>query len=302
MSHERISRRQFLGKTAAIAGGAVLSARSLLAQEAVSKATDLVPLGKTGVKICRLGMGTGSNGGQVQRELGQEAFTKLLRYGYERGVTYIDTADAYQMHEMVRQATKGLPRDKLYIQTKVQWRSGIPEKPLEVIDRFRKELGTDYLDSLLIHCVDTTDWDTKLKKLMDALSDAKEKKIIRLKGMSCHGLPGLTRAAQVDWVDVNLVRVNPQGRHCDGEAGKWAEPGNIAEATKHIKIMHEKGRGVIGMKIIGNGDFTRAEDREKSVRHAMTCGFLDAIVIGVKSPAEIDEAIERMNAALAEKK
>jgi predicted aldo/keto reductase-like oxidoreductase len=301
VSIKKITRREFLEKTTAAAGGVIVSTRILRSAEegpAKPTATDKVPLGRTGLKICRLGMGTGSNGGATQRALGQDGFTRLIRYGYEHGVTYIDVADAYKTHEMVREAIKGLPRDALWIQSKISWRSGA-EKPLEVLDRFRKELGVDTIDSVLIHCVDTADWDTKSRWLMDALSEAKEKKIVRLKGMSCHGLPGLKRAAQVDWADVNLVRVNPQGKFCDGDKGEWAEPGKIDEAIPAIKTMHERGRGVIGMTIIGNGEFTSPEEREKSIRFAMTCGFLDAVVIGFKSPAEIDEAIQRMNAALA---
>jgi hypothetical protein len=134
--------------------------------------------------------------------------------------------------------------------------------------------------------------------MLDALNEAKEKNLIRLKGMSAHGLPGLTRAADLDWADVNLVRINPQGHHCDGEEADSDEPGDMPRVLECIKKMHKQGRGVIGMKIIGNGDFTEPEDREKSIQFAMDCEDLDAIVIGFRSPAEIDEAIERMNRAL----
>jgi hypothetical protein len=133
---------------------------------------------------------------------------------------------------------------------------------------------------------------------MDAFSEAKERKLIRVKGVSCHGMPALTRATQEDWVDVHLARVNPQAHHMDGVDGTFNEPGNFAAATAQIRDMHRKGRGVIGMKMIGNGDFTNPQDREKAIRYAMTCGFVDAIVIGFASPAEIDEAMVRMNAAL----
>ncbi|HVR74537.1 MAG TPA: aldo/keto reductase, partial [Planctomycetota bacterium] len=149
-----ISRRRFLSSTAALAGAGMLSGAAL-ADDAKAKrtATDLVPLGKKKLMISRLGIGTGSAGGDVQRQLGQEGFTRLIRHAYDRGVTFIDTADMYKTHEMVREAVKGLPRDKLWIQTKMMWdRPSPPEKPLEVLDRFRKELGVDYVDSLLIHC------------------------------------------------------------------------------------------------------------------------------------------------------
>jgi diketogulonate reductase-like aldo/keto reductase len=181
------------------------------------------------------------------------------------------------------------------------WEPKVPEKPLEVLDRFRKELGVDYIDSLLVHCATTSDWPEKLKVMLEAFSEAKEKKLIRTKGVSCHGLPALTTATKSDWVDVHLARLNPQGRHVDGATGKWSEPGKVPEAMKEIAEMHRRGHGVIGMKIIGNGDFKSEADREKSIQHAMTCGYVDAIIVGFASTAEVDEAIARMNKALAEK-
>ena len=201
---------------------------------------------------------------------------------------------------MVRQAIKGLPRERLFIQTKMPWQKPpFTETPLQELDRYRQELGVDYIDSLLIHCATTPTWADDLKRMMDAFAEAKERKLIRLKGVSCHGLPALARAANEDWVDVHLARINPQAHHMDGADGTWKEPGNFDAAMPQIRDMHRKGRGIIGMKLIGNGDFTNPQDREKAIRYAMTCGFVDAIVIGFASPAEVDEAITRMNAALA---
>jgi predicted aldo/keto reductase-like oxidoreductase len=201
---------------------------------------------------------------------------------------------------MVREAIKGLPREKLFIQSKM---SGVPEKPLEVLDRFRKELGVDYIDSLLTHCGVTANWDDERRRVLDALDEAKDKKIILAHGISCHSLPALTRAAELDWVDVNLVRINPQGAYIDTPAETWdakSDNSHLPGVLKQIKVMRENNHGVIGMKIIGNGDFTSPEDREKSIRFTMQSGLTDAVVIGFKSPAEIDEAIKRINSALAE--
>ena len=309
MSHENagpdrsgMNRREFLGRSAAIAGAAIIAPQAGNAAEGGKRtATDKVPLGKKGLKICRLGIGTGSSGGDVQRKLGQEGFTKLIRHAYDRGVTFIDTADMYKTHEMVREAIRGLHRESLWIQTKMMWdRPSPPEKPLEVLDRFRKELGVDYVDSLLIHCATKNTWHEDLRRMMDAFDEAQEKKLVRMKGVSCHGLPALTRATDVDWIAVQLARVNPQGRHVDGAFGKWEEPGDTDTAFKNLKAMHDKGRGILAMKIIGNGDFKQAPDREKSIRFAMNCGFVDSIVVGLASPAEVDEALDRMNKALAE--
>jgi predicted aldo/keto reductase-like oxidoreductase len=301
MNRERITRRQFLKSTAVLAGTAFLSSCSTgpLAKRTPT-AVDQVTLGKTGLKLSRLGIGTGSNSGNVQRSLGADGFNRLIRYAYDQGITYIDTAESYRTHTMVRDAIKGLPREKLFIQSKMP---GVPEKPLEVLDRFRKELGVDYIDSLLTHCSVTPNWDDERRRVLDALEEAKDKKIILSHGVSCHSLPALTKAAELDWVDVNLVRINPQGAHIDTPAETWnaaSDKSYLPDVLKQIKVMRQNNHGVIGMKIIGNGDFTDPEDREKSIRFTMQSGLTDAVVIGFKSPAEIDEAIKRINSALAE--
>ena len=297
-----MDRRTFLGRTAAVTGAALLTANGAVeaAKPRKRTATDLVPLGRNGPNICRLGMGTGSNNGWDQKNLGREDFNRVVRHAYDRGITYFDTADAYGTHGWVKDAVKGLPREKLWIQTKMEWRSADGrDKPLEVLDRFRKELGVDYVDSLLIHCATNDTWHTDLRHMMDAFAEAKDKKLIRAHGISCHGLPALRRSTTVDWVDVQLARINPQGRHVDGVDGSWGEPGNVPDAMREIKAMHDKGRGIIGMKLIGNGDFKNPDDRERSIQYAMKCGFVDAAVIGFSSTAQIDEAIERIDRALA---
>jgi predicted aldo/keto reductase-like oxidoreductase len=152
---------------------------------------------------------------------------------------------------------------------------------------------------VLVHLVTTSTWDTDLKSMLDALSEAKERKLIRLKGMSAHGLEALNRATEVDWADVNLVRINPQGVHCDGETADSEGPGDIPRVLECIQTMQERGRGVIGMKIIGHGEFTKPEEREESIHFAMNNQDVDAIVIGFRNLTEIDEALERMDRALS---
>jgi 1-deoxyxylulose-5-phosphate synthase len=305
-SKNGLNRRQFLRtSTAALAGGALLSpwVSNLLAATtpAVKRtAADQVTLGKTGIKLSRLGMGTGSSNGQHQTALGKEGFRNLIHYAYDHGVTYIDTADSYDTFGWISEAIKGLPREKLFIQSKVR---GNPQDALAAIDRHRKIFDTDYVDSLLVHCMVKDKWTDDYKRLMDAFDEAKEKKWIRAKGVSCHSLPALRTAVASDWHDTHLVRVNPQGRHLDGEAPEAWNPrskNDVTPVVEQLKNLHAKGRGVIAMKIIGNGDFTNAEDREKSIRFAMSRPEINAVVIGFTSPAQIDEAIERINRALAE--
>ncbi|MCS7090268.1 MAG: aldo/keto reductase [Verrucomicrobiota bacterium] len=294
------TRRRFLTTTVAIAGWALCPPRFGAAETPRRTASDLVPLGRTGLTISRLGVGTGSNAGEVQRRLGRSGFERLIRHAFDRGVTYIDTAEAYQTHEYIREAIRGLPREKLFILTKIP---GVPEKPLEVLDRYRRELGVDYLDCVLTHCATSARWDDERRRVLDALELAKQKGMIRAKGVSCHGLPALCRATQVDWVEVHLVRLNPQGRHIDGTSDRWNESGNettLPRVVQEIRSMRAKGRGIIGMKIVGNGEFRSPEDREKSIRFVMQSDLVDAITIGFASTEEIDEAIERMNRALAQ--
>jgi len=144
------------------------------------------------------------------------------------------------------------------------------------------------------------EWTDEWKRVMDAFDQAREKKWIRAKGVSCHTLPALRAAVATDWTEVHLVRVNPQGSFTDGETEGRGFGNDIAPVMNEIKAMHAKGRGVIGMKICGNGTFTEPADREKSIRYAMACREIDAVVIGFKNRQEIDEAIERINRALKE--
>jgi predicted aldo/keto reductase-like oxidoreductase len=302
---KNISRRNFLRRSAEVITVAAVGPELLGKAEAapvVRAASDWVPLGrKSNVKIPRLGMGTGSINGNVQRALGQDGFNKLVAYAYERGVYYIDTADNYKTHQMIREAIKvnKIPREKIFIQTKLPIREETTKDPMATMDRYRRELGTDYFDSLLIHCATKENWTTDMKFLMDAFDQAQAKGWIRTKGCSCHGLRALRAATASDWMEVQLARINPQGHHVDQDLPDVHDPhGKYEEAMKEIKAMHAKGRGIIAMKLCGNGDFTKPEDREKAVQHAVKCGFVDAMVIGFKSSAEVDEAIERLNRAL----
>jgi hypothetical protein len=300
MGRERITRRDFIKGTMALGGTALLASCSTGPFARKPTAVDQVTLGKTGLKMSRLGIGTGSRGGSIQRALGQDGFNRLVRYAYDQGITYIDTAQSYNTHAMVREAIKDLPREKLFIQSKMP---GVPDKPLEVLDGYRKELGVDYIDSLLTHCGTKANWDDQRRRVLDALEEAKDRQIIRAHGISCHSLPALTTAAQLDWVDVNLVRINPQGTHIDTPAEEWNASSDISHlppVLAQMKVMRKNRHGVIGMKLIGEGDFTDPADREKSIRFTMQSGLVDAVVIGFKSPAEIDEAITRINRALAE--
>jgi predicted aldo/keto reductase-like oxidoreductase len=305
MKQNRVNRRGFLRTSAALAGTALLArwpvgdARAATAAAVKRTASDQVTLGNTGVKLSRLGVGTGSSNGWEQVEQGKEAFIKLIRHAYDQGLTYIDTAERYQTFGWIAEAIKGLPREKLFIQSKVPDR---PEDVLSVIDKHRKTFDTDYIDSLLIHCMVREGWTDQWKRVMDGFNEAKEKKWIRAKGVSCHTFPALRNATDSEWTEVHLVRVNPQGRFMDTASPRFSGDikADVNAVMEQVKAMHAKGRGVIGMKIFGNGDFRDPAEREKSMRFAMSCKEIDAVVIGFTTPQQVDEAIERMNRALAE--
>ena len=299
--NSKYSRRQFVRLSSLAAGAVALAPRAILGAQGAPKRTavDEVTLGLTGVKLSRLGMGTGSMGGQVQTALGKEGFIRLVHYAYDQGIRYFDCAEAYSTFGWIADAIKGLPREKLFIQSKID---GKPADILGRIDRHRQNFGTDYVDSMLIHCMVKDGWTDEWKRIMDGFDQARDKQWIRAKGVSCHDLPALRAAVASDWTEVHLVRVNPQGHHVDGMVPeKWnkvSEPNDVTPVLAELKTMRAKGRGVIGMKIIGNGEFQAPEDREKSIQFAMSRPELDAVVIGFKNTAEIDEAIGRMNRAL----
>jgi predicted aldo/keto reductase-like oxidoreductase len=291
----KLTRRDFFGQSAAAVGA--LAAGGLLGRTAeeprkLRSAADRVTLGRTGIKTSLLGMGTGSTGVQHssnQVKLGQEKFTRLVRYAYEKGITYFDTADQYGSHIFLREALRGLPRDKLYIQTKT--RAVTADQARADIQRFREELGVEYIDTLLMHCMTKDSWPADFRPVMDALSDFKAKGWVRAVGVSCHGMDPLRTAVKSEWVEVDLARINPVGKEARMD-------GTPEEVVPCLRAMHEQGKGIIGMKILGEGTFKTPEERLKSLRFVLGLGCVDAFVIGFESPEQIDEITRLIETAL----
>jgi len=285
------SRRDFL---AATLGAAALS--RLGAQPKKRLATDFVTLGKSKVKVTRLAFGTGTFGGRVQRELGQEGFTSLVRHAYDRGIRFFETAESYRgMPDMLGIALKGLPRDSYTLMMKCTTRNtGAPINTR--LDDFRRQLQSEYVDIMLMHCLRPPTWETDYRPIQDALSEAKSKKVILSHGASVHGLPALRTIPGNQWLDVMLLRTNHNGTRMDTpDQADVDVPGNVDEVVAHASKIHTQGMGVIGMKLCGEGRFIRAEDREAAMKFVMNLGTVDSVTIGYKSPAEVDEAIDRMN-------
>jgi len=281
-----------------LSGAAAALSGTVAAQPAKRGATDWVTLGNSGVKVTRLAFGTGTFGGRTQRELGQAEFTRLVRHAYDRGIRFFETADAYKgMPQMLATALKGVPRDSYKLMTKYRVRD--MENPQATLDRFRSDLNSEYFDILLLHCVRSPNWPDETKKLQDTFSEAKHKKVILAHGASVHGLPGLRAFPGNKWLEVALLRTNHKGVKMDSiETRDTDDIGDVGEVFSTAKKLHTQGLGILGMKLIGEGQFTRPEDREAAMQQVFKSGSVDAVTIGFKSPAEIDESIERLNRAL----
>lgn len=284
------TRRSFL---AAGLGAAALS--RLNAQPSRRLASDWVTLGKSNVKVTRLAFGTGTHGGRVQRELGQEQFTRLVRHAYDRGIRFFETAESYRgMPEMLSTALKGLPRESYVLMTKYSTPAAGDPKPK--IDNFRRQLQSEYIDILLLHCLRPPTWESDYRSLEDGFSEAKSKKIILSHGASVHGLPALRTIPGNQWLDLMLMRMNHNGTRMDADSQQEVDvPGDVSEVVGHARKIHQQGMGVIGMKLCGEGRFIQAADREAAMKHVMNLGCVDAVTVGFKSTAEIDETIDRMN-------
>ena len=286
-------RREFLIRSSCGLGAVWFTRRSVLnalAEVRLSQkfnATDTVTIGRTSVKTSRLAMGTGtvgSGGHSHQTALGMKGLPELLLNGYDQGLRFFDAADSYGSHPYVAAALKQLPRDKVAVLTK-SWARDASGMRAD-LDRFRRELGTDYLDICLMHCVTEGDWTTQYRGAMEVLSEAKQKGIIRAHGCSCHSIEALRAAAASPWVEVDLVRINPVGSHMD------ADPSIVVKVLQQMKA---SGKGIVGMKILGQGDLSKRQD--EALKYALSLGVLDAFTIGAESKAEQNDLLRRIAAA-----
>lgn len=285
MTH--INRREFLKTSAAgtLAAGLALGAVTH-AESAPLTATTSRALGKTGLTCSLLGMGTGTKAGggsSGQNREGREAFVNCLEHAYDRGITYFDMADSYGAHDYMKDALKrSVKRDKVMLLTKTGSRE--PDALRADVDRFLKELDTDYIDIILMHCFQESDWDVRYRAAMDVLSEAKAQGKVKAIGCSNHDFGALKTAASSDWVDVILARINPYGVKMD------ASP---EEVVPVLKQAHDSGKAILGMKIAGEGELVAK--LPESLKFALSLGCIDAMTIGFIRPAEVDDTIEKLN-------
>ncbi|WP_217447785.1 aldo/keto reductase [Maribellus comscasis] len=293
---KNINRRSFIQTGAKGVAGAMALSGGLANLSFVPAGTatiDQVDLGRTGLKVPRLAFGTGSFGWKKtsnQKKLGEDAFVTLAKHGYDRGVRFFETADMYGTHEFVGKALKKVPRENVTVLSKIMvyqhqdWYT--PEPFQKSIDRFRKELDTDYIDILLLHCMVNSEWPNEYKRYMDDFSEAKEKGIVKRIGLSCHDYGALKVAAESDWADVVQARINHNGARMDGTPGEIMEILNTAQ---------NNGKGVVGMKIFGCGELVEEAEREKSLKYVLKSNNVDCMTIGFESIEQMDDTIERIS-------
>lgn len=292
---KNIDRRKFIQQsTLGIAGTVALGSgfTNLSFNPASNVMVDRVKLGKTGFEVPRLAFGTGSGGWKRtsnQKKLGEEKFVQLAQHAYDRGIRFFETADMYGTHEFVGKALKKVPRENVRVLSKIMvyqhegWYT--PEPFQKSIDRFRKELDTDYIDILLLHCMVNSEWPDEYKRYMDDYSEAQQKGIIKKIGLSCHDLGALKIAAENPWAEVIQARINFDGARMDGK------PQDVMPVLKTAKA---NGKGIIGMKVFGCGDLVRDDQRQKSLEYVMNSKNVDCMTIGFESIEQLDDTVERV--------
>src|SRR5512139_855531 len=293
----KLPRREFLHRTALGIGGLIIGAPRPADAGLAPAHFDpfaLVPLGKTSIKVSRFCLGTGMRGGgreSNQTRLGRKTLEALIRESFDRGIRLFDLADLYGTHPYVIPALNGIPRDRYKIVTKIWWRrDGLPEAERPDADacvaRFLRELKSDYIDLVLLHCVTSGRWPEELRRQMDLLSKLNDKGDLRALGVSCHSLAALEADANEPWVDSVHARINPYGMSMDGLP---------EEVVPVLKRIHAAGKGVVGMKIIGEGRLRNGpERRDASVKYALTLGCVDVLNVGCETVAEVDDLAARV--------
>lgn len=283
-----MDRRFFLKGSAVAAGAMALNPLKMGAITESKKrmfADDRVKLANTGIEVSRMAIGTGTNGwakrSNQTRQLGIEGLADLLYMGFENGITFWDSADQYGTHPHLKEALKRVPREKVVILTKTH---ATTEKEMkDDLDRFRSEIGTDYLDIVLIHCMTDNNWIKIKQAAMDVLSKAREDKIIRAHGVSCHSLGALKAAAASPWVQIDMARINPAGAAMDAD---------VPTVVSVLKQMKQSGKDLIGMKIFGAGKLT--DQKDQCLKYALEQDYLDCFTIGVETKEQLMDLKKRI--------
>ena len=285
----KINRREFLERSLALGAAAALPLEAGCAENntPIRRATDVIELGPAKIKVSRMGVGTGTYGAGHEsnqtRSLGVDGVADMLKSAYDKGIFFWDTADSYGTHDAIKAALKTVPRDKVTILTKTDaWTA---DKTKEDIDRFRQELGTDYIDILLLHTRMSPTWNEDDKGSMEVMAEAKQKKIIRSVGISCHSVEAMQVAAKNPWLDICMVRLNPAGERMDDSP---------EVVLPIVKAMKASGKGTIGIKVLGEGSLAEGNQHNDALRYALAKDALNCFSIGCESFAEVADNVKRI--------
>jgi len=243
------------------------------------------------IEVSRMALGTGSDGwmgnSNQTRTLGIDGLSDLLLHGFhEHGITCWDTADQYGSHAHVAKALKQVKREDVVVLTKTV--ATTADQMKRDIDRFRTELGTDYIDILLLHCMTHSDWPRRMQGVMDVISEACEEGIIRMRGVSCHSFGALKAAVTEPWVELDLARINSGGKSMD------ATPDAVIAILEKMKA---SSKSIMAMKVFGNGRLSG--DLQGCLQFALGLDFIDCMTIGCLSRKELDETASLMRAIRA---
>ena len=294
----QINRRKFI-KTGALGLAGLSVLQSGLAGTSFrvppNIAVGKVKLGNCGITVSRIAMGTGTRGYNNSSNMtraGMDHFKKLAHHAYEHGIYFYDMAEGYGSMPYVGESIKTLPRENVVLLTKM-WThengSNEVQSVSDNIDRYRKQLGSDYIDILLMHCMMSGGWSKNRTHYMDGFSKAKQDGIVKAVGVSCHNIDALREAVDSPWVDVIMARINPFGSKMDGTPD---------EIKKILADAKENGKGIIGMKIFGEGENVRDDEREQSIQFAFKEGNVHCTTLGMETIAQMDDARERVSRAI----
>ncbi len=238
-------------------------------------------LGDTGLSVSRLCFGSLTMG-PLQKKLSPEEGGRLLRYGFERGINFVDTAELYETYPHIKSALEGIPRQQYVIATKSYAYS--KETAEESLNKALKEMNTDYVDVFLLHEQES---ELTIKGHYEALEffiRKKEEGYIKAVGISTHRIAGVEASLKYKEIQVLHPIVN--------KAGLGIQDGTIEEMLSALEKAHLQGKGIYGMKPLGGGNLLRSF--KECFDFVLDIPYLHSIAVGMQSNEEIDMNISML--------
>lgn len=236
--------------------------------------------GRTGLRVSRLCFGTG----QFQESrfnLTPEQGAVLLQHAYLLGVTFFDLAIGYGTHPHMGLALREIPRASVVIQSKTDAKTAAEART--EIEQIIRELGSDYVDVLLLHGVSSAEDFAEREEALAELVRAKREGYVRFVGASTHIYTGSALASCVadPRIEVILALANKGGFGLVG--------GDYPTHLAMLRQARVAGKAVCGMKVLGEGNL--ADEAEEHMRYCFTIPEIDAVDLGMASLAHVDMAV-----------